>query len=390
MSDVLVCRSFLAHTKATPDEQIDTWVLMVVGQLAASRPGWICSVVAGRDDYFQRADALGGWEAWAPTVGSALGWDGSPLFDEMIIPVKLQLEVQGGSLVAKSIDSVIGRPTAVIAQSFLDAGKPVYLWGCRRAGDMVCLLDFAEVERIAPTNSDPKRSWAKWAFAQTGPGKQRPVIFRAAGDPSRYGPDTGAPTLAGAAPAPTSSTSPAGGSSPASVAALGARKILRVDAQALARAEADAQIRREQAIRERKAAEARAAQRAADAMARAAVAREEQRKAAKAAADWLKAEINPPMPPRAPAPMPRPQPRATSFDGVGDRAWQEFADDGRDLLQLIERVEGRNPKGAEFFAGARERASGMITWAEDNGRVTEKMIEALANIRAGVEKWNRR
>ena len=66
--------------------------------------------------------------------------------------------------------------------------------------------------------------------------------------------------------------------------------------------------------------------------------------------------------------------------------WQRFLDDCRSAMEEISEIPER---GADFAASCEDRVGGMMTWAEDNEHVTEKMVTALENIRAGVARWAR-
>lgn len=62
----------------------------------------------------------------------------------------------------------------------------------------------------------------------------------------------------------------------------------------------------------------------------------------------------------------------------------EFADDLlRDLEELPERAE-------EFRDGVQEKVEGMREWMMEHEAVTDKMVTALENMRAGVDKWLKR
>lgn len=54
-----------------------------------------------------------------------------------------------------------------------------------------------------------------------------------------------------------------------------------------------------------------------------------------------------------------------------------------DLDDLPERAE-------DFRESVREKVEGMKDWMEEHQAVTDKMIAALENMRAGLNKWLRR
>lgn len=51
-----------------------------------------------------------------------------------------------------------------------------------------------------------------------------------------------------------------------------------------------------------------------------------------------------------------------------------------ELADLPERAE-------DFSAGVEERVLSIMEWIEENEHVTEKQIQALKNMREGIDKW---
>jgi hypothetical protein len=60
-----------------------------------------------------------------------------------------------------------------------------------------------------------------------------------------------------------------------------------------------------------------------------------------------------------------------------------------EIDDLADTIREHNPKGEEFAASVQDKASSMAEWIEANNRVTEKMMDTLRNMKAGLEKWNR-
>jgi hypothetical protein len=121
---------FFAHAKATPNEVIDDWAARVSAR-------WQAAVTAGRDDYLTRSRALGGWQTWVRDVPVAETWDGSPLFQVIVVPVA-HLDMP-----------TVGSATEVLLRGFIAAGKPAYAWNHETD-------EVAEIVDVAGTNSD---SW---------------------------------------------------------------------------------------------------------------------------------------------------------------------------------------------------------------------------------------
>jgi len=64
--------------------------------------------------------------------------------------------------------------------------------------------------------------------------------------------------------------------------------------------------------------------------------------------------------------------------------WQGALTLANEILANIEEL----PEAAEDFgASIQEKIESMAEWIETNERVTPKMISALSNMHAGVEKW---
>lgn len=107
-------RWFLAHTKQTPDEEIDGWVNGLAVRLTS--PENVAEVTSGRDDYAARARAMGGWSVWVKDVARAEDWSGDPLYHGIVVPV-LDFD-----------QPAVGRATYALVEGFLSAGKPAYAW----------------------------------------------------------------------------------------------------------------------------------------------------------------------------------------------------------------------------------------------------------------------
>lgn len=58
-----------------------------------------------------------------------------------------------------------------------------------------------------------------------------------------------------------------------------------------------------------------------------------------------------------------------------------------EIDEVVEMCSEIPPAGRDFSAGVRTRLGKMRAWAVEHDHVTEKMEEALANMREGVEKW---
>lgn len=66
--------------------------------------------------------------------------------------------------------------------------------------------------------------------------------------------------------------------------------------------------------------------------------------------------------------------------------WAEFYDECLDLLDDIEDL----PDECEAKDSWKEKVEGMGDWAKDNGKATDRMVEAMRNIQRGVSRWQRR
>lgn len=93
-----------------------------------------------------------------------------------------------------------------------------------------------------------------------------------------------------------------------------------------------------------------------------------------------------------PAPIPSssspPSVRRASA-GAPSREVRDFVDDARELQELCLDLSDAKPTASNFFDSVGEKAANMAAWAEENLRVTERMLTSLANMRAGVERWRR-
>ena len=140
-------RYFLAHTRLTPDADIDAWTKALTIQLG--QPGWSVKVIPGRDDFKTRAKALGGWKGWCRDVPNGCNYDGDALFHGVIVPVL-------------STDEAIGRATATLLQGFLQEGKHVVGWS-PSSGDLVKIVDVVELPPVQ--RRDNWQTWARLEFA---------------------------------------------------------------------------------------------------------------------------------------------------------------------------------------------------------------------------------
>jgi len=131
-------RYFLAHTRKTPDADIDSWTQTLIGQL--TQTGWEAKVVPGRDDFERRAAGLGGWKRWCSDVPCGCSYDGEPLFHGVIVPVT-------------DTETGIGRATALLIKGFLKEGKYTYAWSPVQKL-FVPIVGLAEL---------PGDNWKEWA-----------------------------------------------------------------------------------------------------------------------------------------------------------------------------------------------------------------------------------
>lgn len=54
---------------------------------------------------------------------------------------------------------------------------------------------------------------------------------------------------------------------------------------------------------------------------------------------------------------------------------------------VLEKADELPERAADFQEGVTERLQSMADWAEENSRVTPKMIEAISNIEKGIDRW---
>ena len=106
---------FLAHSRHDQLEEVECWCKDLIEQLSVD--GWKATVISGRDDYENRAAALGGWNDWCRDVPCGTDYTGAPLYHGVIIPID-------------SLDEspTVGRATAQIIKGFLSESKHVYAW----------------------------------------------------------------------------------------------------------------------------------------------------------------------------------------------------------------------------------------------------------------------
>lgn len=55
--------------------------------------------------------------------------------------------------------------------------------------------------------------------------------------------------------------------------------------------------------------------------------------------------------------------------------------------EILSDLDNLPERAADFAESVREKVEGMKDWMEEHQTVTEKMVTALENIRAGVDKW---
>ena len=69
--------------------------------------------------------------------------------------------------------------------------------------------------------------------------------------------------------------------------------------------------------------------------------------------------------------------------------WMNFVDSCQEALDLSDDIliEPSLSKGHGFAEAVQTKVEKMKDWATDNERVTDKMINALSNIKNGLEKW---
>ena len=134
-------RWFLAHKRLDEDTDINHWCDLLVKKL--NQPNWKAEVVAGRDDYNDRAKSLGGWKAWGRNVSRAKTFDGSILFHGIIVPAS-----------ALDYSPTVGKSTAQLVQGFLDQQKHAYVW-CSFTGD------FRQIKAVRECGEDDFKKWAR-------------------------------------------------------------------------------------------------------------------------------------------------------------------------------------------------------------------------------------
>ena len=65
-------------------------------------------------------------------------------------------------------------------------------------------------------------------------------------------------------------------------------------------------------------------------------------------------------------------------------SWEEALDACDDVLELCEELPDR---AHDFGVSISEKVQGMKEWIEAEEHVTDRMEEALENMKTGVEKW---
>lgn len=62
----------------------------------------------------------------------------------------------------------------------------------------------------------------------------------------------------------------------------------------------------------------------------------------------------------------------------------------RRCKEVLDEVDDLPTRAGSFAESVREKVEGMMEWAEEKRRVTERMTESLENMSEGVAKWHRR
>lgn len=137
-------RWFLAHSKQDEPTEIEVWCLET--STALSGDGWEATVISGRDDYEDRAAALGGWKAWCRDVPFGIDYTGAPLYHGVIVPIDSADE-----------SPTVGKATAEILEGFLSESKHVYAW-CPEEHT------FRQVTKLAKSPDDSWTAWARLEF----------------------------------------------------------------------------------------------------------------------------------------------------------------------------------------------------------------------------------
>jgi hypothetical protein len=55
--------------------------------------------------------------------------------------------------------------------------------------------------------------------------------------------------------------------------------------------------------------------------------------------------------------------------------------------EVLEKADELPERAADFQEGVTERLQSMADWAEENSKVTAKMIETVENIDRGIDRW---
>ena len=111
-------RWFLAHRKSE-DRMVENWVAQLRDKVLKTEGG-TTSVTAGRDDYNQKARAVGSWDAWCLDVAQRQDYRGNPAYHGVVFPY--------------IGETVVGRATYLILMNFLGQGKYVYGWDVMSGG----------------------------------------------------------------------------------------------------------------------------------------------------------------------------------------------------------------------------------------------------------------
>tara|TARA_R110002020_G_scaffold219771_1_gene427601 strand:+ start:151 stop:591 length:441 start_codon:yes stop_codon:yes gene_type:complete len=135
-------RWFLAHRRHDDDTDIDDWTSQLTLALA-SNAGWAIVVTSGRDDYHDRATALGGWKAWGKDVACGKDWRGDARFHGVVVPIDVTEEAP-----------VIAEVTADMVREFISQGKHAFVWCPRTEG-------FRAVKSVTPVKKDGWKSYGR-------------------------------------------------------------------------------------------------------------------------------------------------------------------------------------------------------------------------------------
>lgn len=113
MSDKPALRAFLAHPRDIEDDVIELLkqeaTRLLVAQVAAHQGNLAPEVIAGRDDFNDRAMACGGWEPWAASVVSGSGYvDGAlrTLYDLIVVSPRVVIGKATAQMLTTALSNV--------------------------------------------------------------------------------------------------------------------------------------------------------------------------------------------------------------------------------------------------------------------------------------------